>query len=140
MRKIRFVIYLLVQVLMTLAVIIIFKLNKDVKVASAEAGALFLLMPVVLMLIEARVSGFQQKLWFVGVLQFWILFAVPIMGLRLLNWGADFKDLSFLGVAGSSFHYWSNKSYMLMMAVTTLVAWKIYRASSIDKHKSKKPV
>lgn len=136
MRQKRFLIYLLVQALVIIAVTIIFKLNSDRKIAATEAGTLFILMPAVLMCFEASIAGFSKKSWFVGMLQFWIFFAVPVMGLRLLNWDADFKDLSFLGVSGPDLHYWSNKSYLLMMSVTVLEAWKNYRLS----HKNKKPV
>ena len=128
MRQKRFLVYLLVQALVIVTVVILFKINSDVKVAAAGAGMLFVLMPVILLSIEIRIAGFSKKSWFVGMLQFWVLFAVPILALRVLNWDSDFKDLSFLGVSGPALHYWSNKSYLLMMSVTTLEAWKNYRA------------
>lgn len=136
MRQRRFLFYLLVQILVIVAVVLIFKYNSDVKIAATLAGALFVLMPVILTSIETRWTGFQKKIWFFGMLQFWVLFAVPILSLRVFNWEADFETLSFWGVPGPALHYWANKSYMLMMACTMLEAWKNFRAL----YKNKKPV
>ena len=129
MRQKRFLFYLLVQVLVIIAVTLLFKLNADIKIAAVEAGALFVVMPVVLMGFETLLTGFTRKLWLAGLLQFWLLFALPIIGLRLMNWDVDFKDLSFLGVPGPTLHFWSSKSYLLMMVATAWEAWRNYRES-----------
>ena len=100
------------------AVVFIFKLNSDVKLASVQAGVLFVLLPLILGGLEWKKAAFQRKSFYLGLLQFWGFFALPILGLRLLNWDAAFSDLSILGVPGTTLHQFANQSYMLMMALT----------------------
>ena len=92
--------------------------------AATIAGTLFVVKPVLWMGLEYRHSGLEKTVWFVGVLQFWTLFALPILGLRLANWGVPFDQLSFLGLRGSTLHLWSSKSYTVMMLLTAWEAWK----------------
>lgn len=102
-----------------------FKMIADRQVAATVAGTLFVVVPAVLMLLEYRRARWQELMWYVGVLQFWLLFALPILGLRLLNWGIPFDQLSFLGIPGSVMHQWSSKSYMIMTAFTAWTMWKL---------------
>lgn len=118
MRQKRFLAYLALQAVVIVAVIFIFKLNVDVKLASVQAGTLFVLLPFTLGSYEWKSYGFVRKSFFVGLLQFWVFFALPILGLRLLNWDTAFSDLSFLGVPGPSLHRYANHSYLLMMALS----------------------
>lgn len=106
------------QALVIVAVIFIFKLNTDVKLASVQAGTLFFLLPLALGFLEWKKAGFARRSFYLGLLQFWIFFALPILGLRLLNWDANFSELSILGVPASTLHHYANSSYMLMMALT----------------------
>ncbi len=135
MRQKRFSFYMLSQALVIAAVVLLFKVIPDTKIASVCAGALFVFVPLVLMIIEWKLAGFTKKLWFVCVLQFWILFALPIFGLRIFNWDTSFADLSLFGVTGPQFHYWSNKSFMVMMAASVMEVSKNY----LGKYKNKKP-
>jgi hypothetical protein len=130
MRQKRFWFYLLIQAAVILAVLLLFKVNADKKIAATEAGGLFVAVPVILMAFETLISGFRQRLWLFGVLQFWLLFALPIIGLRLLNWDVDFKDLQLLGISGPTLHFWSSKSYFLMMLITAWAGWKNRRRAS----------
>ena len=118
MRQKRFLIYFLIQVLVIGVVIALFKLNSDVKLASVEAGALFFLWPLYFAVYELRKFGTERKSFFVGLIQFWLLFALPILGLRLMNWEAPFDDLSIFGVPGTLLHKYANTSYLLMMGLT----------------------
>lgn len=127
MRRNRFIIYLLLQIAVIVAVTLIFKQKQDIRISASEAGALFVLLPVVMMLWESVRVGFSRKLWFAGVLQFWLFFALPILGLRALHWETDFKDLSFLGIPGPTLHFWSSKSYLLMMLLTLGEAWRLWK-------------
>lgn len=124
MRQKRFLAYLAGQVAVITAVVFIFKLNSDVKIASVQAGTLFVLLPVVLGILEFRKAGFSRGSFYVGLLQFWIFFALPILGLRLLNWDVPFNELSFLGVPGTALHQYANHSYMVMVALTL---WNFFR-------------
>jgi hypothetical protein len=124
MRQKRFLIYLIIQAVVIAAVVAIFKLSSDVKLASVQAGVLFVLLPVGLATYEIRKNGLARKSFFFGLMQFWIFFALPILGLRLLNWETPFDQLSFLGVPGPTLHHYANSSYMVMMALTL---WNCFR-------------
>jgi len=118
MRQKRFLAYLAVQAVVIIVVVFIFKLNADVKLASVQAGTLFVLLPLVLGGYEFKKYGLSRKSFYLGLLQFWVLFALPILGLRLLNWETPFSELSFLGVPGPVLHQYANHSYLVMMALT----------------------
>jgi hypothetical protein len=118
MRQKRFLIYLAVQIAIIVSVVFIFKFNSDVKLASVQAGGLFVLLPVFLGVMEWKKSGFSRKSFYLGLLQFWVFFALPILGLRLLNWDTAFSELSVLGVRGASLHQYANYSYLTMMILT----------------------
>lgn len=118
MRQKRFLAYLAVQAAVIVAVVFIFKLGSDVKIASVEAGTLFVVMPVVLFLLEARKHQRAPATFYVGLAQFWFFFALPILGVRLLNWDIPFDQLSVLGVPGPALHHFANDSYVLMMLLT----------------------
>lgn len=132
MRRHRFFSYFLLQLLVIIAVMALFHFNSDKKTASVQAGFLFVLLPIVLISVEVLGFGYRGKLWLFGMIQFWFLFALPILTLRLMNWDADFSSLSYMGIPGPVLHQWSSKSYLLMMAITLIEAWRL--------HKSKKPV
>ncbi len=125
MRRNAYLIYLICQGLVIVLVTASFKTIADRQVAATVAGTLFVVVPVVLMLLEYRRARFQEAIWYVSVLQFWLLFALPILGLRLLNWGIPFDQLSFLGIPGPTMHQWSSKSYMIMTAFTAWTLWKL---------------
>ncbi|MBS1971168.1 MAG: hypothetical protein JSU04_12715 [Bdellovibrionales bacterium] len=118
MRQKRFLAYLAGQAVVIIAVVFIFKLNSDVKLASVQAGTLFVLLPLILGILEYKKSKLARVGFFVGLLQFWVFFALPILGLRLLNWDVPFNELSFMGVPGTTLHQYANHSYMVMMALT----------------------
>lgn len=115
------------QAFVIVAVMGVFRALEDKQVAATVAGFLFVVVPLVLMILEYRRAGFQEKLWFAGVLQFWVLFALPILGIRLLNWGVPFEQLSVLGVPGPVLHQFSSKSYMVMMIITVWCRFKLAR-------------
>ncbi|WP_096000921.1 hypothetical protein [Bdellovibrio bacteriovorus] len=120
MRRNAFLGYLMAQVVVIGAVLVIFRVIPERQTAATVAGVLFVLLPVILMVLEYRRAQLQEMIWFVAVLQFWTVFALPILGIRLLNWGVPFDQLSFVGIPGPVLHQFSSKSYMVMMIVT---AW-----------------
>ncbi|UYL09863.1 hypothetical protein B9G69_004645 [Bdellovibrio sp. SKB1291214] len=127
MRRNRFLEYLVVQVLVIAAVMLIFAVIKNKQIAATIAGVLFVVMPISLMAWEHKKEGFQEMTWFAGMLQFWVIFALPILGIRLLNWGVPFDQLFFWGIPGPLLHSWSSKSYMVMMLVTAIRWWRVDR-------------
>lgn len=108
------------QVVVIGAVLVIFRVIPERQTAATVAGLLFVILPLILMVLEYRRAQLEEMIWFVTVLQFWTVFALPILGIRLLNWGVPFDQLSFVGIPGPVLHQFSSKSYMVMMLYT---AW-----------------
>ena len=127
----RFSIYLMLQAFVIAMVMIIFRVIVDKKVAATVAGTLFVLLPLAMLISEYAIAKLKHKIWYLGVLQFWLLFALPILGLRIFNWESEFQDLSFAGVPGPTLHQWSSKSYMVMMVIT--VATRIWVTRTAKK-------
>ncbi len=126
-----FTIYLVVQAIVIVAVVLIFKIIPDKAIAATVAGVLFVVTPAWQMWDQYGRSRFRNKLWYIGELQFWILFALPILGVRLLNWGVEFSELSVFGVPAPLLHQWSSKSYMVMM-IATVWHWFKNRKKAIQ--------
>ena len=118
MRQKKYLAYLVLQFSVIIAVIFIFRIIVVRQVAAVFAGALFVLTPIILLLWEYRSSGFQEKLWYFGVLQFWVLFGLPIFCLRIVYWDKPFSEILFFGFSGDQLHAWSSKSYIVMMLMT----------------------
>ena len=119
----------MLQAFVIAIVMIIFKVIVDRKIAATVAGTLFVLLPLAMLISEYAIAKLKHKIWWIGVLQFWLLFALPILGLRVFNWESEFSDLSFMGVPGPTLHQWSSKSYMLMMVVTVATRmWITFKA------------
>ncbi|WP_413582378.1 hypothetical protein [Bdellovibrio sp. HCB288] len=110
----------MIQALVIVAVIVIFASISEKQIAATVAGVLFVVMPLGLMAWEHKQAQFKEAVWYAGVLQFWVIFALPILGIRLLNWGVPFDQLTFWGVPGPFLHSWSSKSYMVMMLITAI--------------------
>lgn len=130
MRRNAFLGYLIAQVIVIFAVLVIFRVIPDRQTAATVAGVPFVLLPLVLMVLEYRRAELQEMFWFVAVLQFWTVFALPILGIRLMNWGVPFDQLSFVGIPGPVLHQFSSKSYLVMMAVTAWCWFKLARKKS----------
>ncbi|MDG0818052.1 hypothetical protein [Bdellovibrio svalbardensis] len=127
MRRNAFLGYLVAQLIVIFAVMFLFKFIADRQVAATIAGVLFVGLPMLLMAFEYRRADTEEVVWYVGVMQFWTLFALPILGLRVFNWGVPFDQLAFLGIPGPVLHQWSSKSYMVMMVLTAWTWWKLSR-------------
>ncbi|MNT29679.1 hypothetical protein D3C72_1654320 [compost metagenome] len=130
MRRKTFLQYFVVQVIVIFFVMALFKWIENRQIAATLAGLLFVIVPLVLMIKEYMRDGMEEKNWFLGTLQFWVLFALPILGIRLLNWGVPFDQLSFIGIPGTVLHSWSSKSYTVMMLVTLWTALITKKAGS----------
>jgi heme exporter protein D len=130
MRQKRFYIYLALELAVIPAVILIFKLNPERRVAALQAGTLFVGLPLVLILKEVFKYKSKEIVWFLSHGQFLLFFAIPILGLRVANWDADFSSLMFLGMSGKTLHGWSNKSFILMLLGTVYTLWKTNKKAS----------
>lgn len=126
MRIKRLAIELVPLLLVIPLVMFVFWIIPERRIAAVIAGALFVGVPLALLLRRAfggsagQVAG-SAFLWWAGILQFWILFAVPILGSRLLWWNEPFESFHFFGQSADRWHQLSSKSYMVML-VLILVA------------------
>lgn len=113
----------LLLILTVPAVILIFRMVPDRKVAATFAGLLFVLVPVAMMVHRWKnplPTRSANAVWWVGVLQFWLLFSLPILGSRLLFWETPFEQFTFFGFSGTQWHEFSSKSYTMMCVFVLL--------------------
>lgn len=125
--------YLYLQLFVIISVLLIFRFIPDRQVAATIAGLLFVALPLILIIQEYQTQKFKNLFWYAGVLQFWLFFALPILGIRLLNWGMPFDQLSFMGIPGPVLHQYSSKSYILMMVLTVFGWWQEKKLSGDKK-------
>lgn len=93
-------------------VAILFKTISDPRIAGVIAGLGFFSLPLFIFRQQKQAPCVCRIL----TLQFWILFAVPILFSRLLFWEQDFKSFTFFGVfTGDQWHKFSTSSYSLML-------------------------
>lgn len=115
-----------VELLTIPAVIIIFKLIADRKIAALVAACFFIIIPAVaLWKITDTSKIFTAAHW-----QFLVLFALPIFILRITHWSQEFDTIEFMGVAAASLHKYSNISFGVMLAGAAL---ELYRTTANKK-------
>lgn len=135
MRK-AFALDMVVLALTVPLVMLTFRLIPDRKLAATLAGVLFVLGPIAMIWSHRRLPWRVgiDGLWWVAVAQFVLLFAIPILGIRLLFWSTPFEELRFFGVPGPQWHRLANTSY-LAMAVGVLAAglWRWRQNSRGEK-------
>lgn len=98
-----------------LVVMLLFRLMPDRQVAATLAGIGFVLWPVLFLVSEylRRPALNTSHIIVLGV--FLLFCALPILLLRVLNWGVPFDQLSFMGIPGPVIHKASNYIYILML-------------------------
>ncbi|MBX3039436.1 MAG: hypothetical protein KF789_01855 [Bdellovibrionaceae bacterium] len=128
--------------LVILLVMTFFRVIPDRKIAATCAGLLFVLVPLALMVLRWKEGGpgfsrGPRTLWWTGVLQFWLLFALPILGARLLFWETAFEEFTFFGQSGADWHRYSSKSYMLMLLlILASHGWAWAQMTAAQKQKA----
>jgi len=102
-------------------VVLLFKVIPDKQLAGLIAGIGFCLIPTYLML-KVLTKLKQESYKLVNIIRmtaiviFLLSAALPVLGLRVFNWGADFNSLELFGiVTGQQLHMWSNYAYLIMM-------------------------
>lgn len=107
--------YLSIQVFVMIGVLLSFKVIPEKQVAALVAGLLFLVSSLGILLVELKQPDFKKRFTFWGTLAFVVLSALPILGLRVLNWGVPFDQLSVLGIPGPELHKFSNYMFFIMV-------------------------
>ena len=107
-----------------ICVFAIFTLIKEKQVAGSVAGVGFLCVPLFFLFQEFRNPTRKSKLHISVILSFLLLSVLPIIVLRVFNYGLEFNELSVFGFPAQKIHRYSNLIYFLMMA-SAFYHWKI---------------
>lgn len=124
----RFLVYFLLFLGVALLVPVLFQTIPDRKVAALAAGSLFVFLPmgVLIQNAKAKTSALSPLraliVWKFAVLQFLMLFAIPIFVARIHFWQMDFRDVLIVGIPAPLLHRLSNASFLLMLAATGVLA------------------
>lgn len=133
MRQKKYLYDFVIQILLILAVTYLFKMNTNKLQASFWAGALFVLMPISMMSREWLFFRWGNRLWWAGVLQFWLLFALPIFVLRIRYSHTPFSEVSVGPIPAQLWHHTASYSYLILMAATLWSWWKYRKLSRSQK-------
>lgn len=106
-----------------ICVFAIFVFIENKQVAGSVAGVGFLLLPLFYLVQELKQPNRKSKLHIGVLLSFLILSVLPIILLRVFNYGSDFNTLSVFGIPAQKIHKYSNLIYLLMMA-SAFYHWK----------------
>lgn len=118
-------IFLAIEIVVVVAVVLIFRTVDSKQVAATVTGSLFVLLGISLLVGTFR-SGqpFHQALFWVSAL-FLFAVAIPMMWVRLSNWGVDFSELRVWGVSAPVFHQQANTAYILMVVATVVDRFRL---------------
>ena len=107
--------YLSIEALVILLVLGSFRLVPDRQIAAVVASFLFLFSTLGILYWEMQFEGYRKKVSFYGLMAFLLLSVLPVMGLRFLNWGVPFEELSLAGIPGEQIHKFSNYLFIGLM-------------------------
>lgn len=114
----------------------IFKMIPDRKIAAVIAGFLFVSLGSAIFVFGLRRSEFRRTAsFYVGTL-FLLLLAAPMFLLRILNWEANFNDLSFLGIPAQQLHQISSYFYVGLMMATAIDRMRLVWQEQMTKRSS----
>jgi hypothetical protein len=117
---------LLILILWIPTVMLIFKMIAEKRAASVFAGIGFVLIPLFFLLQEVLRTklnkGSKLHLFLCG--EFLFISALPILFLRLLNWDADFGQLTLFGLSSMTHHKLANVNYMFMVISAAYLSYK----------------
>lgn len=111
----RFRHYLSVQALVVLLVLGTFQMIQDRPIAALVAGSLFLFSTLGIMWWESRYPGYYKRISFIAMSCFLVLSVLPILVLRLVNWGQPFHEIQMFGIFGPQLHQFSNYLFIAVM-------------------------
>lgn len=107
--------YLSIEALVILLVLGAFRLIPDRQIAAVVASSLFLFSTLGILWWESRYEGYKKRVSFFMLTLFLFFSVIPVMGLRFLNWGIPFEELSLLGISGPEIHKLSNYLFIGVM-------------------------
>jgi hypothetical protein len=107
---------IIILVLWILVVTALFKFISDRQVAAVIAGLGFILIPFSFLISELKNK--MNPFHIFTLIFFLSMSAVPIFGMRVVNWGVEFNSLNLLGIEAQFLHKISSYFYMLIMIST----------------------
>lgn len=113
MYKISYLTQIILLFVWIIVVMLLFRLISDRQIAATIAGAGFILLPILFLISELKNA---KHGWHLFTLSFFLVTsALPIFGLRVLNWGVEFDSLNIMGVQASFIHKISSYIYILIL-------------------------
>lgn len=122
---------ILILFLNVVAVVILFRVIADKKIAATVAGLTFVGTSSLLVWQMHRLRPLGSAIHYRS-LTFWIcgafllLIAIPMVSVRILNWSTEFSELFIWGLPGPDFHQLSSKFFslqLLAVAVDGLISF-----------------
>ena len=103
-------------------VVTLFNAFSDRMIASLFATAGFVLWPTFFLISE--LANERRKIHTFSLLVFLLLAAIPLLYLRVSNWGADFSNLELFGLKAESIHKNANYLYFFIQMSAAYHHWK----------------
>jgi hypothetical protein len=119
--------YLLAQIITIPLVILIFHMIPEKRVASLFASFVFVGLCLGTFFSEYRRARFAARLFWLGGLQFLLIFAIPIFLMRVTHWDQDFSDITFGRLRASDMHVYSNVSFMLWSLICLIEGLRLIK-------------
>lgn len=115
----RYLIYALYFLLTIPAVILLFKLIEPKKLASIFATILFITCSILPLWGELKNKTKNSFVLFASS-GFLVLFSLPMIIVRLLNYDTDFSELNIGPLTGPEFHKYSNYGFIILLCSTII--------------------
>tara|TARA_B110001454_G_scaffold106457_1_gene100186 strand:- start:20143 stop:20550 length:408 start_codon:yes stop_codon:yes gene_type:complete len=112
--KNRYLIYILYFLLTIPAVIFIFKSIEPKQLASLFAAGLFITCSLLPIWGEIK-NKTKTSFVFYAAIGFLVLFSLPMITVRILNYGTDFSQLYVGPLTGPEFHKYSNYGFIILL-------------------------
>ena len=110
------------EVLVIIAVPLLFKWIEPIKIAALFAGGLFVLLGLTVILGCLKYKSLRRSpLMFLGLVHLFAL-SLPMLGLRIYHFDKNFEQISIFGMAGPDYHRYSVWIFMAML-IATIYEW-----------------
>jgi len=119
MRK-KFLLFLILEIAVTLSVIIIFKTIENRSFAGLFAGSLFTGLGAYIFIELIKTKSTFRFFSFYGVCIHLFFSAIPLILTRVLNWDIPHSDLIIFGMEAPLFHSIAEKIFVILMLCTLI--------------------
>lgn len=122
----KFLTFLFLEVATTLLVILIFRYTPSRNVAGVMAGSLFISVGAYIVFNLKAKSARFKTFTFPAALVHLFVTAIPLLTVRLMNWGTPHAELSVWGLPAPTFHMLAEKIFLILMLCTVFDFLKTY--------------